>query len=62
MISVIAKKLIDKDLRKLVKAGLLDECLNLTQEGKQEVWAILFDKFKKELVEAADEKLAEEKK
>jgi len=61
MLSTLAKKLIDKDLRTLIKAGFMDDSLNLTQEGKQEVWALLYDKFKKDLVEAAEEKLEEDR-
>lgn len=57
----LIKKVLDKDIRTLIKAGYLDCNLNLTVEGKQEVWALLYDKFKKELVEAASEKLKEEK-
>lgn len=57
----LIKKVLDKDIRTLIKAGYLDSNLNLTVEGKQEVWALLYDKFKKELVEAASEKLKEEK-
>lgn len=59
MLNNLAKKLITKDLRTLIKAGFMDEELNLTPEGKSEVWALLFETFKKDLVKSAEEKLAE---
>jgi len=48
--------------RKLYKAGLIDGNLELTDEGKNEIWALLLKQFEAELVKVAEEKLAEEEK
>ena len=61
-VSIMAKKLLDPDTRKLVKAGLVDNCLNMTSEGKSELLAIQFEAYKKELVARADEIIAEAEK
>lgn len=60
-LSIIAKKLLDADTATLVKAGYLDSELDLTEEGGEALDAILFAANKAALVEAANEKLAEEK-
>jgi hypothetical protein len=57
MLSPIARKLINKDFKKLIDAGLMDESLNLTAAGKEEVWLLLFTSFKDKLIERADELL-----
>ncbi len=57
----IAKRLFDGDTKTLIKAGFLDVELNLTREGRDAMWAILFDANKSALVAAATEKIAEEK-
>lgn len=60
-ISATAKKLFDADTKTLIKAGYLDNCLNVTQEGRDAMWPILMDAHKKDLVAAAKEQFAEEK-
>ncbi len=60
-LSTIAKRLLDADTRTLIKAGFLDNQLNLTGEGKVAMWAILFEANKAALVTAATELLAEQK-
>lgn len=60
-LNLFVKKLLDQDLKTLIKAGYVDECLNLTEAGRQALTAILFFEKKAELVKAAEEKLAEEK-
>ena len=60
-LTTIAKKLLDGDTKKMIEAGFLDQNLNLTNEGKNALHVISFDKHKKELVEAAKEVIAERK-
>ena len=55
------KRLMDPDVKKLMKAGLINGDLLLTEEGKDELTAIMFDEKKAELVKIAEEKIAEDK-
>jgi len=57
----IAKRLLSKDIKTLVKAGFMDSELEMTEMGRRELTGILFDKYQKELVEAATAKLEEAK-
>jgi len=57
----IANKILDTKTNRLVKAGLLDKELELTDEGRRAIASIIFDKFKPDLVKLAEEKLAHEK-
>jgi len=57
----IAKRLLNKEVKTLVKAGFMNSELSMTEAGRQELTSILFDKFQKELVEAAAAKLEEDK-
>lgn len=57
----IAKRLLNKDIKTLVKAGFMNSDLSMTEAGRQELTSILFEKYQKELVEAATTKLEEEK-
>ena len=59
-ISAIAKRLLDKDTRTLVKAGFLDSELDLTEKGQEALDAINFEEQKAKLVKMAEEELAEE--
>lgn len=60
-ITSMVKRLLDKDTKTLVKAGFINGNLELTEEGRNSLMAIMFDKFKPELVKEAEEKIAEEK-
>ena len=52
-LSAIAKRVLDSDLNTLVKAGLLTNELELTEAGRRELFAIMFEESKDELVEVA---------
>lgn len=56
-VSKLAAKLLDADLRTLIKAGYLDSELNLTREGQSALMVVLFQQkeVKAELVKAAKE-------
>lgn len=56
-VSKLAAKLLDADLRTLIKAGYLDSELNLTHEGQRALLIVLFQQkeVKAELVKAAKE-------
>ena len=56
------KRFLSPELQKLYKANLIDGNLELTLEGKNEVWALLQKQFEPELVKVAEEKIAEEEK
>lgn len=55
------KKLLDEDTKKLIKASLINGDLELTEEGRDALQAIMFEEKKAELVKLAEEKIAEEK-
>jgi hypothetical protein len=56
------KRILSPELQKLYKAGLIDGNLELTNEGKNEIWALLLKHFEAELVKVAEEKISEEEK
>jgi len=56
------KRILSPELQKLYKAGFIDGNLELTNEGKNEIWALLLKHFEAELTKVAEEKLSEEKK
>ncbi len=58
-ISIMMKKLLDSDTQVLVKAGFINGNLMPTQEGLNELDAILFIANKAELVKRANEVIAE---
>ena len=60
-ITQLAKTLLDKDTKTLIKAGFVDKSLEVTEEGQAELNAITFLANKEALVKAAEEKLKEEK-
>lgn len=60
-ISNMMKKLLDSDIQDLVKVGFINGDLEITVEGKQALFEILFDTNKPALVELAKAKIAEEK-
>lgn len=47
------KRLVDKDIRTLHRAGYIDSSLELTQEGKEELTAIVFEANKAEMLVSA---------
>lgn len=63
-LSNLMRRLLDTDTKKLVKAGLLDDKLQLTKAGEDSVLSLLVVKFKADLVKEADDIIAaaEEKK
>lgn len=60
-LTTIAKRLFDADTKKLVKANLLTKDLELTEDGRAELWAIIFQTNKEELVKVAGEILEQRK-
>lgn len=60
-VSAMMKRLLDADTQTLVKAGFLDQNLELTEHGCDALDAILFDANKAALVKLAQEKLDEAK-
>lgn len=56
------KRLLDADTQTLVKAGFINGDLELTNDGRNALWAIIFEQNKPALVAEATAKLAEEKK
>lgn len=63
-VSNFAKKLLDKKTQALIKAGYMNDCLELTSKGREALELIAFETHKDALVEAAeaDIKEAEAKK
>lgn len=61
-LNTMMKKLLDTDTQTLVKAGFINGDLELTSEGRNELWTLIFDQHKAALVEAAKAKIAEEEK
>lgn len=55
------RRLLNADIKKLIKAGLMNGDLLLTDEGKNALYALLVEAHKKELVEIAKEIIAEKK-
>ena len=55
------KRLFNKELQTLYKAGYIDECGDLTEEGKEELDFILRDENMEKLVASAESKIKEEK-
>lgn len=55
----LAKKLLDKDTRDLIKAGYIDGDLGLTDEGREALFTILFTEKKVELVKMAQDEIKE---
>lgn len=61
-ISNFFKKLVSPEVAKLSEAGLLDGDLELTEAGKNELLAIVFEDNKERLVKRADEIVMEVEK
>jgi hypothetical protein len=61
-ISILAKKLLDADVKALVEAGYLNDKLELTEEGKEAVLTHYLNANKKALADEARAVLAEAKK
>lgn len=57
----IAKRLLDADTKALIEAGYIDDSLNLTQDGREALDAILFGANKPALVEQAKKEIEEKK-
>ena len=55
------RRLLNADLKRLIKAGLMNGDLLLTEEGKNALYALLVEVHKKELVEIANEIIKENK-
>lgn len=55
------RRLLNADVKKLIKAGLMNGDLLLTEEGKNAIYALLVETHKKELVEIAKEIIEEQK-
>ncbi len=61
-LSPMQKELLNEDTKTLIKAGYLDNDLELTEEGEQVFNAILFEEKRAQLVAAAKAKLDSEVK
>lgn len=61
MLSVLAKKLLDGDVKAMVKAGYLDSELDITRKGEQAVFALFVEQNKAELSKRARAELKESK-
>jgi len=55
------RKAFSPELQKLYKAGFINGDVEITEEGRSELWTLVFDAHYKELVVLAQEKLKEEK-
>lgn len=53
------QRLLDADTQKMVKAGFINGDLELTDNGKKVLWAIIFSANKAEFVKEADAAIAE---
>lgn len=60
-LNTMMKRILDPDIKKLIKGGLIDGDLQLTQEGRESLMAILFTEKKAELVKIAEENIKEAK-
>ena len=56
------KRLLDADIKKLIKGGLINGDLQLTEEGKETLMSIIFEGNKAELVKVAEENIKEAEK
>lgn len=56
------KRLLDADTKKLIKGGLINGDLQLTEEGKEALLSIIFEEKKADLVKVAEENIAEAEK
>lgn len=61
-IRMIAKKLLDKDTRTFIKAGILDDDLNLTATGAEAVVSDYFLKNKSRMLKIANDMIEEKEK
>lgn len=59
-ITSLAKRLLSKEDRTLIRAGYLTSDLELTTKGKGELLSLLFFEKKSELVKLAEEELKEQ--
>lgn len=59
MFSAIAKRLLDQDTQKLVKAGFLNSDLSLTPKGEEHVLSLMLVQNKANLVAEAEEVIKE---
>ncbi len=60
-LTTLAKRLFDSDTKALVKGGLLNKDLSVTDRGRAAIDAIVLEKFKSEIVEIANERIEEDK-
>ena len=60
--SAIAKRILDKDTRTLVKAGFLSNDLTLTPKGEEHLLSIMLQNNKADLIKDAEEVIEEESK
>ncbi len=60
-LNLMMKRLLDADTKKLIKGGLINGDLELTEEGIKTLQAIVFEANKVELVKIAEENIKEAK-
>ncbi len=61
-LTTLAKKIVDADLRNMIKVGWLDNSLNLTSEGEDVVLADYLSENKAKFGKLAEEELKEQRK
>lgn len=60
-LNTMMKRVLDPQMRTLIKAGIINGDLEFTEEGRNTLFAILFAANKEELVKVAKEIIAEQK-
>lgn len=61
-LTILAKKIVDADLRNMIKVGWLDSGLNLTSEGEDVVLADYLSENKAKFGKLAEDELKEQRK
>jgi len=59
-LTVLLTRLLDKDIKTLIKANFLTDRLDLTDEGVQALLTIILEEKRPELVKLAEERIADE--
>ena len=60
-LTTIAKRLFDSNTKTLIKGGLLDKDLSVTERGKAGIYALFIEEHMDELVKIAQERIEEDK-
>ena len=60
-LKTLARRLLDGNIRTLIKGGLLNNDLTITERGRAGIDALIVEKYLSELVEIAKERIEEDK-